>query len=190
MKIFTPVIYLLIQVTELTFNTKSQLETLSFMDKTSILEQIIFALQADLSTLQQAVKVAHESATHEENIAENKYDTLGLEASYLAYGQTKRAQEIEVALRSYEALSIERLHPHETVGLSSWVELEDQDQQRRNVWLGNKGGGVKFQVDGADCIIITPHAPLGAALMGRKVGDIFELNVAKKLIEYEVIYLK
>jgi transcription elongation GreA/GreB family factor len=156
-------------------------------DKTSILQQIIFALQTDLSTLQEAVKVAQESATHEENIAENKYDTLGLEASYLAHGQAKRAEEIELTLHSYEAISTERLQPHETVGLSSWVELEDQDQLRRNVWLGAEGGGVKFQIEGVDCIIVTPHSPLGAALMGRKVGDVFELNIAGNLVEYEII---
>jgi len=38
--------------------------------------------------------VAHETATHEENIAENKYVTLGLEAAYLATGQARRAEAI------------------------------------------------------------------------------------------------
>jgi hypothetical protein len=35
----------------------------------------------------------YETATHEENIAENKYDTLGLEASYLAAGETGRGNQ-------------------------------------------------------------------------------------------------
>ena len=39
---------------------------------------------AVLELLQRAAQTAYEAATHAENIAENKYDTLGLEASYLS----------------------------------------------------------------------------------------------------------
>ncbi|MDV3444086.1 transcription elongation factor GreAB, partial [Pseudomonas otitidis] len=36
-------------------------------------------LADDLQLLQRAAQTAYETATHEENIAENKYDTLGLD---------------------------------------------------------------------------------------------------------------
>jgi len=147
------------------------------MNKILALQQILIALQRDLDGLQAAVKVAHESATHGESVAENKYDTRGLEASYLAHGQAKRAAEIEASLRVFKAITPESLsHESTEVAMSSLVELEDQDGVVRWVWPGVDAGGVKFTLEGNEVTIITPQSPLGAALMGRTLGDVFELR--------------
>ena len=50
------------------------------MDKFALRQEVLARLAEDLLQAEQAVRTAHEAATHEENIAENKYDTLGLEA--------------------------------------------------------------------------------------------------------------
>jgi len=55
---------------------------------------VLERLAEDLLRAERAVQAAHETATHEENIAENKHDTLGFEASYLATGQARRAEAI------------------------------------------------------------------------------------------------
>ena len=60
------------------------------MDKPHLLALIVATLAHDLDVLTRAAQTAYEAATAEENIAENKYDTLGLEASYLATGQARR----------------------------------------------------------------------------------------------------
>ena len=160
------------------------------MNKALVLEQILAALRCDLSALQAAVKTAHESATHGESVAENKYDTRGLEAAYLAHGQAKRADEIETALRIYEAVSPQALaHPCSEVGISSLVQIEDQAGLVRWLWIGEDAGGLKFIVDNREITIVTPHSPLGAALMGRRQGDAFELRVADNLMEYEITSL-
>ena len=46
-----------------------------------------------------------EEATDEQSKAENKYDTRGLEASYLARGQSRQARETEAALEQFAALA-------------------------------------------------------------------------------------
>ena len=61
------------------------------MDKFLLQHQVLARLTEDLRHAEEAVRAAHETATHEENVAENKYDTLGLEAAYLATGQARRA---------------------------------------------------------------------------------------------------
>ena len=60
------------------------------MNKHAVLQLILEKLSVDLDIAQRAAQTAYETATDEENIAENKYDTLGLEASYLAAGQANR----------------------------------------------------------------------------------------------------
>ncbi|MHA5866723.1 transcription elongation factor GreAB, partial [Pseudomonas aeruginosa] len=46
------------------------------MDKKQLLRLITEKLAADLEIAVRAAQTAHETATHEENVAENKYDTL------------------------------------------------------------------------------------------------------------------
>jgi hypothetical protein len=62
------------------------------MHKPTVHQLILDKLRIDLDIAERAAQTAYETATHEENIAENKYDTLGLEASYLAAGQAKRGR--------------------------------------------------------------------------------------------------
>jgi len=69
------------------------------MNKQTLLSLIIARLESDHALALQAAKTAHAAATHEENIPDNKYATLGLEASYLAQGQANRAQDILAALK-------------------------------------------------------------------------------------------
>ncbi len=74
------------------------------MDKAVVLEEIIASLQSELETYIRAAKFSHAEATAEENRAENKYDTRGLEASYLAAGQANKVVELEAAISSFEEL--------------------------------------------------------------------------------------
>ena len=74
------------------------------MDKTLLLQDVLTHLQADLEQASLAALTAHEAATHEENVAENKYDTLGLEAAYLASGQARRVEELRQTLITWRQL--------------------------------------------------------------------------------------
>ena len=157
------------------------------MNKAEIVNCICSVLQSDLATLKAAYQASHESATHAESSAENKYDTRGLEAAYLAHGQAKRAQEIEVSLHGYENISPQLLTAHTRVGLSSLVKLEDSDGRYRWCWLGAHAGGVTFSFDDKEITIVTPQSPLGAALQDKKQGDIIEFKVNNLLMDYEII---
>src|SRR3989344_7944608 len=77
------------------------------MDKFLLQKQELERLAEDLVQAEQAMRAAHETATHEEKIAENKYDTLGLEAAYLAAGQAKRVEEIKQSLALCQNLQLQ-----------------------------------------------------------------------------------
>ena len=55
--------------------------------------QIIAALTSELDGYKRSARSAHEEATSEQSKAENKYDTRGLEAAYLAGAQSRQAAE-------------------------------------------------------------------------------------------------
>lgn len=140
------------------------------MNKTALLQQIIARLTDDLERLLAAAKSAHAAATHEENVPDNKYATLALEASYLAQGQANRASEIRRALEAYKQLD-GRPSADGTVGLGSLVELEDEEGTAKVVFIGPLEGGLKITHAGREVLVITPASPLGRELLGKNVGE-------------------
>ena len=69
------------------------------MNKTHVIEHLRFALEAQLHNAKEAAKAAHDAATHEESVAETQYDTLGLEAAYLAQGQLSESMSAIVTFK-------------------------------------------------------------------------------------------
>lgn len=152
------------------------------MRKEDVLSSIVAALNADLALLTRAARAAHAAATHEECIPDNKYDTTGLEASYVAQGQANRAQEIRAGLESYRALVVREFDEETPVRLTALVVLEDGEGAARRVFLGPEAGGLKIADGGGEIVVITPQAPLGRALLGKVVGDQLHvgMGVARK----------
>ena len=144
---------------------------------------IIDRLAADLAVLTKAARVAHEAATHEENIPDNKYDTLSLEASYVAQGQANRAQEIRRALHAYRSLELQRFDAGAAIRLTALVTLEGEDGGVKTFFIGPQEGGLKLELDGEEVVVITPGSPLGQELIGKSEGD--EVRIGKAA--YEVV---
>ena len=74
------------------------------MNKRALIEKIVARLTDELGVYFRAAQNSRAEATHEQNKAEDKYDTRGLEASYLARGQSRQAAELEAAIAEYERL--------------------------------------------------------------------------------------
>ena len=152
------------------------------MDKPTLLARIVATLERDVDVLSRAAQTAYETATAEENIAENKYDTLGLEASYLATGQARRSAEIRQALLIYQQLLLRDFDPARGVQVSNLVTLEEDNGQQRRLFLGPEAAGLKIG-EGADLVaVITPRAPLGQQLLGKKIDDEVSLGAQLFLI--------
>jgi len=72
-------------------------------EQRAIIKKIVARLTEELQVYFRAAHASRTEATHESSKAENKYDTRGLEASYLARGQSKQAAEIESAIADFES---------------------------------------------------------------------------------------
>lgn len=147
------------------------------MTKQQLLQTIIARLEADLALFTAAARTAHEAATHEECLPDNKYDTTALEASYLAQGQANRAREIRLSLEEYRQLELQQFDERTPVRLTALVTLEDETGNERRLFLGPRAGGLKIQDGATEIVVITPGSPLGRNLLGRRCGD--ELQAAE-----------
>ncbi|MGR4039621.1 GreA/GreB family elongation factor [Pseudomonas sp. JDS08PS003] len=148
------------------------------MNKQSVCQLILQQLREDLEVAVRAAQTAYETATHEENIAENKYDTLGLEASYLAAGQARRVEEIRQALNLWQNLTLRSYDPQAGIQVGALLGLEDENGHEQWLFLGPDGAGLKVYVVGQLVTVITPRSPLGKSLMGKFEGDEVEIVVA------------
>lgn len=155
------------------------------MDKADLLRCIIVRLSHDLDMLFTAAKTAHEAATHVESIPDNEYDTLALEASYVAQGQANRAGEIRQAREVYKRLVL--LPPGEEIRLTALVTLEAEDGTTRLVFVGPLEGGLKITVGRTEVVVITPGSPLGSELIGKTIGDTVEMGAGTNRAIYEII---
>ena len=157
------------------------------MDKFLLRLQVLERLAEDLLQAEQAMRAAHETATHEENIAENKYDTLGLEAAYLATGQARRAEAIHQAMANWRQFRPRPCDGSKGIQLGALVCLVDADDNQQLLFLGPDGGSMKLVSGGQLVQVISSEAPLGRAMLGKCEGDEVSIRVAPIRQQFEVL---
>lgn len=159
------------------------------MEKFLLQQQVLQRLAEDLLQAEQAAREAHATATHEENIAENKYDTLGLEAAYLATGQARRAEAIRQALAHWRQFRPLPYDASKGIQLGALVCLVDADDQQHQLFLGPDGGSMKLVSGDQPVQVISSDAPLGRAVLGKGEGDEVSIQVAPKRLQFEVLWV-
>ena len=146
------------------------------MNKRAVVKKIIAKLASELEVYFRAAQASRAEATHEQSKAESKYDTRGLEASYLARGQSKQMTELEAAIDEFSKLGTREFGNNEAIAIGALVELET-DGERSFYFIGPRAGGTEVDVDKKEIVVITPQSPIGSQLMEKKEGEQFKLNL-------------
>jgi len=155
------------------------------MNKSQLLKHIVAALGESLETLERAARASHDEATHESSRAEDKYDTRGLEAAYLAGGQARQAKEIMESMKLYSSLPTRNFAPSDLIDLTAVVKLET-DGTPFLYFIGPKSGGVEVNFDGEEITVITPQSPLGQNLVGKKSGQSWTAKLGNSNVKYKI----
>jgi hypothetical protein len=159
------------------------------MNKHDVHKVVTAALLSRYETAKWAAKQAHEAATNEESVAENKYDTFGLEASYLAHGQSQRVLECE-----QDWLIFDKKQPvlfKEEGEIDLWclvtlTELESPYGTNKYFFISPCAGGLTVEISENKVYLVTPSSPVGKKLLGKLVGDAVELLQNGKQTAYEI----
>jgi len=159
------------------------------MNKKQLLKKIVAALNKSLRLLENAARASHAEATHESSKAENKYDTRGLEAAYLAGGQARQAKEILDAITAYESLTLKDFGPGDAIDLTALADVE-LDGAMASFFIGPKNGGLEVELGSREVTIITPQSPLGRNLIGKKTGDRWTTTIAGAISKYHVLSVR
>ena len=156
------------------------------MNKRLLLKQIVTSLEESLALLEKAARASHAEANHESSKAENKYDTRGLEAAYLAGGQARQAREILDSIKVYQSLQIRDFAPNDPIDLSAVVDLDTRGS-RSTYFIGPRSGGLELQYQGKEVVVITPQSPLGQNLVGKKAGDHWSQKLGGSTTKFIII---
>jgi transcription elongation GreA/GreB family factor len=171
----------------------------SGVNKQELLKQLLNHLQQDIDATMRAVNEAHALASHEQSKPENQYDTLALEAAYLAHGQSERIAELQRQVMLLNHFEFTDYNEDSRIAVGALVCIKSTEEKLQWLWLLPVAGGVLLEanIKGEDSCLeirsITPEAPLGKKLMGNYVGDEIVLNLSlnsgHKKKQFEIIEL-
>jgi transcription elongation GreA/GreB family factor len=157
------------------------------MDKKQLLRMVLEKLKTQHQLLFESAKEAKDAATNEESKAENKYDTRGLEASYLAGAQAQRTTDLEVTIKTISDLQKAEILTSKTVISTSLIHTEVDGDLKQRYFILPKVGGLSLEIDQNKVLTLNPESPLGEHFMGLKVGDHFELQMKNQTKEFEIL---
>ncbi len=153
-------------------------------EKSELKAELLRVLEAELELLMASQRAAQEGATHEESKAEDDKDTRAIEQSYLARGQAARVAELETGVQWVRAMELKRFAEDEPIAGGALVRVLEAGHERA-LFLAPDGGGTAL--GGGRVLVVTPRAPLGKALLGKSVGELFEIGAGSKRREIEII---
>lgn len=149
--------------------------------KPKAVELVLAHLQQCIALATTASKEAAAYATDDESKAESKWDTQGLEASYLAAGQ---AQQAKALIADFQILSnsralFETVHRTATVGA---LVTCTGDGIESHFLIVPAAGGLSFELLQTEFTTLTLQTPLGQALLGKAIGDSVALPDGDRLV--------
>ncbi len=139
-----------------------------------ILKVLIAELEGELHRLLAANEQASAGATDSEAKAETKWDTCGLESSYLARGHAQQFKTLAAEVHNLRGFAAPD-YTGRSIGLGALAEVE-MGSEALLFFLLHCGGGIDLAVEGREVTVITPESPIGAALLDKRQGDAFSFR--------------
>jgi transcription elongation GreA/GreB family factor len=155
-------------------------------DKRTIIKELLEGLAEEIEVIKKSALAAHEAATHEESRAEDSHDTRSIEASYLAGAQTARVAELQRLMQVLRFFPVLEYKTGDLIGPGALVELSCRGT-RSFAFIVPQGGGLVARIEDCPVQVVTPQSPIGEALLGRKLGDLVEVETRTGSREYSVL---
>ncbi len=144
------------------------------MDKAQLVESLKKEIRSQYERALSALAGAEEAATGEDTKAEGKYDTRGLEASYLAAGQAEQADELARSVAAIDAFTFEDFDIDDPIAQGALIE-GDMDGDLVYYLLAPAGGGLQLSTEDEESVtVLGPASPLRNQIIGKTTGFILD----------------
>lgn len=145
-------------------------------DKNLLKKLLLEKLDADLQAILLAASTAHEGATHSDAQAKSKYDTHGLELSYIAGSQYERARAMQAQILKLSSLTFDSFAEDDPIDLGAIICILPPKGAATYFLLSQIGAGISLPFEGRDIRVLSPESPLGEVLIGLGAGDKVKLG--------------
>lgn len=159
-------------------------------NKEQLIDLVVTELLKEHKQAIDAANDAHAAAVDDQSVAETQYDTLAIEASYLAEGQSKRVVEFQHAIDAYKKLNIVEFNSDSYIALSALVQLSADSATNNWFFIGPAAGGFRCQLGQKNITVITPKSPMGMALIGKQQDDDITVMLGSNKLEDYIAALK
>ena len=155
--------------------------------KAELKQQLLKLMQQELDAAFDAVNEAHANATHEQSKPENQYDTLALEAAYLAHGQSERIAELQDQIAILNNFELREFSEDDQIAAGALIQLLNcNDDTTKLLWMLPVAGGEVLASGDDNITTVTPQAPIAQELIGRYEGDEITLNLPVGQQSFEI----
>ena len=161
------------------------------MDKRWLVEQLADRLRQSAAVARRESEAAATEAREGATASERKEDArVLLEYGSLAKGQNRRAERALSDLATIESFHPAPVRPSGPVAMGAVVEVED-GEEGRTFFLAPAGAGMELTGPGGDGFlsVVTAASPIGRAVLGRRVGDSFEVVVEGNAREWTITWV-
>ena len=156
-------------------------------DKASVHRALLEQLRTLVTKMAGLARDTASAVTHEDNRSEGDKDMRSTEQSYIARGQAMRTEELAEALQRAESFEPPAYGEDRPIAAGALVGVQVEDSaELRWLYVLGWAGGTELTVDGCTVMVITPSSPVGRHLIGKQVGDAFELAQAGKTREWVI----
>jgi transcription elongation GreA/GreB family factor len=160
------------------------------IDKRTVRGAFVALLEREIAVVHAAAEDAAAGATHEENKPEHDKDMRSTEASYLARGQAERVQELAREVGVLQSMLLRAFGANDAIASSALVRVVIDADSKAVFFVAPVAGGMTATVDGIAIQAITPRSPVGAALLGKCLGDVAEVRTQQGVREYEIVSIE
>ena len=138
--------------------------------KLKIIDAAIAALQSSLTVAEEAAKQAKNLATDEQSKAETQYDTVAIEAAFLAHGQSERVAQLKYQIAYWHDIQRKNIDS-ELITAGSAFALTCESGDSRHYLMSDDSGGDKLVVNGVNWYVVSRLSPIGKACWDKSLDD-------------------
>ncbi len=153
--------------------------------KNQILGLLKASLVSDFKQCQALAQKSRSDSADPELVQKSKYETQGIEASYLADAHSKRLLELANDLKRFEEFESKPALRKDVVLVGSLVALKS-NSKTEYYFISPVAVLKPLLVQGHEIKVISEKSPLAQELIGLKVGQDFEIEVKGKAHEFAI----
>jgi transcription elongation GreA/GreB family factor len=154
--------------------------------KEALRDELVELLSAELAAAEASHAATVAGVTHPDAKQESDKDTRAIEQQYLARGQAERVETLKSAVAEVRAMPLAAFVDR-PAALGALITAVEEDTEKL-IFIAPQGGGTALAQ--GKVVVVTPSAPLGKALLGKRDGDAIELAAGKRVREIEIVSVR